>query len=288
MKMVKKILLGLAAAAAVLSLASCGLKDDDPEGAITGSGSNYKVNYTNPSTKAKDYYRAYNTTSLRHSGALVKVTFDDPSECKNSKMGLIFDLKDSVNEKAAKGARDFFIIGIGAEDALYVSKYENIVDIQGDNFGAKTTGNAAEGEATETVYIKLANGNCDLTSATNEDGSISLYIYCKANKEGEYKFALLAGEPTDSNKKMKIDDLDLDNLPSGVTKLDLPNAESNSGCTVSTNEVGTIANAVAVVTSDSQIAQNKLAVYAMIDASATLTGSWKFCGTYHEAEEIEE
>ena len=285
MKMVKKILLGLAAAAAVLSLASCGLKDDDPEGAITGSGSNYKVNYTNPSTKAKDYYRAYNTTSLRHSGALVKVTFDDPSECKNSKMGLIFDLKDSVNEKAAKGVRDFFIIGIGAEDALYVSKYENIVDIQGDNFGAKTTGNAAEGEATETEYIKLANGNCDLTSATNEDGSISLYIYCKANKEGEYKFALLAGEPTDSNKKMKIDDLDLDNLPSGVTKLELPAVKT--GCTKA-NNVGTIANAVAAVDSDSKIVQNKLAVYAMIDASATLTGSWKFCGTYKEAEEITE
>ena len=287
MKMVKKILLGLAAGAAVLSLVSCGLKDDDPEGAITGSGSNYKVNYTNPSTKDKDYYRAYNTTSLRHSGALVKVTFDNPSECKNSKMGLIFDLKDSKNENAAKGARDFFIIGIGAQNAVYVSKYENIVDIQADNFGATTKGNAAAGEATETEYIKLANGNFNLTSATNEDGSISLYVYCKANKDGEYKFALLAGEPTDSSVKMKIDDIDIDNLPKGVSKLALPAVVDGSGCTRA-NNVGTIANAVAAVDDDSKIVQNKLAVYAMVDASSTLTGSWKFCGTYLEAEEIEE
>ena len=286
MKMVKKILLGLAAGAAVLSLVSCGLKDDDPEGAITGSGSSYKVNYTNPSTTAQDYYRAYNTTSLKHSGALVKVTFDDPSACKSSKMGLIFDLKDSVNENAAKGARDFFIIGIGTNE-LYVSKFENIVDIQAKNFGATTSADATAGKAKETEYIKLTGSNFNLSSATNDDGSISLYVYCKANKDGEYKFALLAGEPTDSSEKMKIDDIDIDNLPNGVTKLSLPAVVSGSGCTKS-NNVGTIANAVAAVDDDSQIVQNKLAVYAMIDASSTLTGSWKFCGTYKEAEEITE
>ncbi len=286
MKMVKKILLGLAASAAVLSLVSCGLKDDDPEGAIKGSGSKYTVSYTNSSTKAQDYYRAYNTTTLKHSGALVKVTFDDPSVCKNSKMGLIFDLKDSKNTNAGDGARDFFIIGIGKSE-VYVSKFENIVDIQEKNFGATTSGNATAGEPTETEYIKLTGGNINLVNATNDDGSISLYVYCKADKDGNYKFALLAGEPTDSSVTMKIDDIDINALPSGVSKIDLSNVIKGSGCTIA-NNVGTIADAVAAVTDDSKIVQNKLAVYAMIDASSTLNGSWKFCGTYHEAEEIEE
>ena len=284
MKMVKKILLGLAAGAAVLSLVSCGLKDDDPEGAIKGSGSNYTVSYTNPSKTAQDYYRAYNTTTLKHSGALVKVTFDNPSDCKNSKMGLIFDLKKSENENAAKGARDFFIIGIGAQNALYVSKFENIVNIQDNNFGATTSANASAGEAKETVYIALKNGNLTLPAA-NEDGSISLYVYCKADKDGNYKFALLAGEPTDSSVKMKIDDIDINDLPEGVSTLSLPTV--SSGWTKSGN-IGNIPGAVKQVADDSKIEQNQLAVYAMIDADSTLNGSWKFFGTYLEAEEIED
>ena len=287
MKMVKRILLGLAAGAVILSLVGCGPKDDDTEGAITGSGSNYKVKYTNPSTKAKDYYRAYNTTTLKHSGALVKITFDNTNECGDSKMGLIFDLKDSTNTKAGKGARDFFIIGVGANNALYVSKYENIVDIQGDNFGAKTTNDASEGQPTETEYIKLSNGNFNLSSVKNADGTMSLYVYCKAKTDGSYEFALLKGEPTDSSVKMKINGFDIEQLPAGVTTLSLPSAVSSSGCTISEN-VGTISNAFTPVQNDSDIAQNKLAVYAMIDVSKTLEGSWKFYGTYLEAEEIVE
>ena len=287
MKMVKKILLGLAAGAVVLSLASCGLKDDDPEGAITGSGSNYKVSYTNPSKTAGDYYRAYDTTSLKHSGALVKVTFDNPSECANSKMGLIFDLKNSENENAGDGARDFFIIGIGAQNALYVSKFVNIVNIRDKNFGASTGGNATAGDPTEIEYISLSNENFKLDKATNADGTISLYVYCKADKDGNYKFALLAGEPTNSSVKMKIDDINIDSLPSGVTKLTLPSAKTGSGCTIN-NNIGTITGAVAAVADESDIVQNQLAVYAMIDADSTLNGSWKFFGTYKEAEEIKE
>ena len=283
MKMVNKILLGLAAGAVMLSLVGCGPKDD-PEGAIKGSGNNYQVDYKNPSKVAKDYYRAYKATALEHSGALVKLNFENPTECGNSKMGVIFDYKKSTAENAPKGGHDFFIIGVGANNALYVSKFENIVNIQDPNFGAPTDGTVGKNGEKETEYIPLNNGNFNLSAAT-VDGNISLYVYCKADTNGNYNFALLSGEPTDTTKKMKIDDIDIDNLPAGVKKLAIT-ATTKNNCTV-TNNVGKIPNAIPVVKKESQIQQNPLAVYAMIDADKTLKGNWKFCGTYLEAEEID-
>ncbi len=275
MKMVKKILLGLVVTGTILVIAGCKMQDD-PENAITGSGSNYKVDYEN--TKSEEY-RAYESTSLKHAGALVKITFDNPEECANSKMGVIFDLKENADNKNAK---DFYIIGLGSSKSssydFYVSKYTGIVDIQAKNFGAST--DAAAGEPKEVEYFKLSNSNIKNLPST-------FYVYCKANIKGEYEFALLKGEPTDG-KEMKINDLDLTDLPQGVSLIDLPKTAIN-GCSVSGN-IGKIANAIEIPESgkESDIKQNRIAVYARIDANATLKGSWKFCGTYQEAEEIEE
>ena len=98
----------------------------------------------------------------------------------------------------------------------------------------------------------------------------------------------MKGEPTDGTV-MKINDLDLTNLPEGVSLISLPNSAKN-GCSVSGGNIGKIANAIEVPASgkESDIKQNKIAVYARIDANTKLKGSWKFCGTYQEAEEIEE
>ena len=275
MKMVKKVLLGLAATATIMAFFGCKM-EDDPEGAITGSGNNYSVDYTN--TDAKNEYRAYKSTSLKHAGALVKIKFDNPDDCENSKMGVIFDLKE--NEKN-KDAKDFYIIGIGTSSLnFYVSKYTGIVDIQAKNFGAPTNGTVGENGEQEVEYFAL--GNSGITNLPDE-----LYVYCKAKVDGSYEFALLKGEPTDG-KELKINDIDITDLPDGVSLISLPNTNKN-GCTVS-GKVGKIPNAIPVPESgkESDIQQNKIAVYARIDADTTLKGSWKFCGTYKEAEEIEE
>ena len=73
MKMVKKILLGLTAAALVTSFIGCKQVDDEKK-AIDGSNNDYSIDWEN---SGDDNYRAYKSTSLNHAGALVKVTFTD-------------------------------------------------------------------------------------------------------------------------------------------------------------------------------------------------------------------
>ena len=110
MKMTKKILLGAAALVAALAFVGCGAgDDDDTEKAITGSGKKYTVSFTN---ETGDEYRAYKTTTLKHAGALVKVTFnnaDKPATFGTSKMGVIFNLKED-GEK-----REFYLIGLNPD-----------------------------------------------------------------------------------------------------------------------------------------------------------------------------
>jgi hypothetical protein len=167
---------------------------DDEAGAITGSNDNYKVEYTNPGSTA---YRAYKETALKHAGALVKVTFKN-SDTKGSKMGVIFDIKDSVSgAKKADGsaAKDFYAIAVGQElgGTYYVSKFTNIVDINAKNFGATTTATGTNPKEVEVVALPLSgNGNLKgKMPAAAADGSVSLYLYFKLAADGSFDYAIL-------------------------------------------------------------------------------------------------
>ena len=276
MKMVKKILLGLAATALVLGLAGCKM-NDDPENDIKGFNNSYSIDYTN---ETGDDYRAYESTNFKHAGALVKIKIDNAADCGNSKMGVIFELKDNATNKKAV---DFYIIGVGTKNSqynFYVSKFTGIVNLRDKNFGVPEDGTTGDHGEKEVEYIPLKG-----TKINNLPDEF--YVYCKANKDGYYEFALLQGEPTDSSKKMDIDTFDISQLPDGVSLITLPTSTKKNGCTISGN-IGKIPNVFDAVTKDSDIQQNKLALYARIDEDATLKGSWKFCGTYLEAEEVEE
>ena len=154
MKMVKKILLGTLAVAAVLSLASCGkIKDDENNAIKKNSSTKYSIDYENSSSSR---YRAYESTSLNHAGALVKVKFDKGTDsvAGASKMGVIFNLKE------ADGKKNFYIIGLGGNNAnpnFYVSVMENITDIQAENFGASTTATGTNPKETEKVPLDTAH-----------------------------------------------------------------------------------------------------------------------------------
>lgn len=276
MKMVKKLVLGLTVAATTLAFFACKM-NDDPENAIKGFNNNYSIDYTN---ETGSEYRAYESTNFKHAGALVKIKIDNAADCGNSKMGVIFELKENATNKKAV---DFYIIGVGTNNSqynFYVSKYTGIVNIRDKNFGAPSDGTAGENGEKEVEYIPLSGTKI---SALPEE----FYVYCKANKDGYYEFALLQGEPTDSSTKMDIDTFDISQLPNGVSLITLPASTNKNGCTISGN-IGKIPNVFDAVTKDSDIEQNKLALYARIDKDATLKGSWKFCGTYLEAEEVEE
>ena len=167
---------------------------DDSEGVIKGSNDNYTVEYDNTEGTAK--YRAYKETALKHAGALIKVKFDD-TNTGASKMGVIFDLKNSA---AVNGGKDFYAIAIGQEGggSYYVSKFTNITNIQDENFGATTTATGTDPK--EIEIVKLATGNLkDKMPAKATDGSQSFYVYYKLMSDGSFNWAIL--DMTDEEMK---------------------------------------------------------------------------------------
>ena len=158
MKIMKKIAAVTIAAAALFAFAGCS-DADDPNEMITGSNKNYEIDYTNTT---KDVSRGYNTTAYKHAGAAVQLDFENASNTvEGGVMGLIFDLEEK------DGAKSFNVIGVKTKDAngklgYYVSRFENVTDLQAENFGTKL----AENPARETEYVK-AFGSA--TGVKNED-----------------------------------------------------------------------------------------------------------------------
>ena len=267
MKMVKKILLGLAATAAVLAFVGCKTVDDE-EGAIQGKNNDYSVDWENKDTE--NNYRAYKSTSLKHAGGLVKVTFENPEDDNFSKMGVIFDLHDNEADKSAK---DFYIIGLSGAKTynFYVSKFTNVTQLQADNFGTELESNPA-------VEDPIVNYGCAITQpAAAADGSISYYVYFKANTNGSYDWAVLnATDELVADFEITAD-TSINDLPAGVSILTYKNS--------TTKVMGQIPAPTPALTTTPQ---NQLAVYINVIKTKTLKGKWKFMDMYLKAEEIEE
>lgn len=259
MKMVKKVLIGAVALAAILTLASCGKKNDTNK-AIKGSGDNWTVDYTND---ADSNYRAYRSTGLKHAGAIVKVTFNKGADAKNSKMGVIFGLEEK------DGKSDFHIIGIAPDGTYYVSTYKNIEDIQGDNFGA--TVDAATGPS-EKEIVKLSAGK-KVTLKEDSNGNKYTYIVYIADKSGVYYYSIL--DLTDD----EIADFD---TAKGEFK-----TEATEEKVATASSFGIIASAFTPVATINDLPQHQISMYAMIQPGATLSGSWKVAAKFKEADDIE-
>lgn len=272
MKMVKKILLGITVAATVMAFFGCKMVDDE-KGAIDGKNNDYSVDFTNDTA---DEYRAYKSTSLQHAGALVKVTFDNPNDCGYCKMGVIFDLE----EKAGK--RSFYIMGLAAatNKNFYVSRYTNVSDIQDKNFGANNE--AADPAVEDIIWDQNAgNGIGSITRPALDNGKLTYYLYYKAFKnsganptQGYWEWGLYSFNDTQAEAAKEV----IKDKYADLAALDAIKTHIKAG---------TIDNAFEL-TATKAIPQNKVAVYAKIDANKTLTGSWQYLDMYKEAEEIEE
>ena len=103
MKMVKKILLGTLALAAVLALTSCGEKQDE-EKAFNGEN----INLPHDGTSG-DYYRSFASTKTKHYSADAKITIEDADNYSPKKAdGTSFkDYKDDVLTISAKAGFGF-------------------------------------------------------------------------------------------------------------------------------------------------------------------------------------
>ena len=258
MKIMKKIAAITIAAAALFAFAGCS-DADDPNEMITGSNKNYEIDYTNTT---EEISRGYHSTAYKHAGAAVQLDFENVSKNVNAGvMGLIFDLEEK------DGVKSFNVIGVKTNNAngelgYYVSRFENVTDIQAENFGTKLKENPAK----ETVYVTAfakANG-----VKNAEKDTITVYAYAieklnTATQKYEYEVYLLYADK-------QIGKLDKDGklVAEDGTAIDLSGVKPVA--TIPTEYTG------------SQPAQKKLAVYANVYGEKTLKGTWTYRGDYKE------
>lgn len=249
-----KILFGGAVLALSLAFVGCAT-DDDTEGAISGSGSKYTLDYTNA---GEGTYRCYNGTNLKHESMTTKITLKNQSADADfaGVMGVMFDFKDSAEVSKAK---DFFVVGLNYNYRTkgklywYVSKMKNIVDIQAGNFGASTTATGTDPH--ETEFVALESESYSKTPKTN--GDLVVVVNVVAKEDGGYTVNLY-----------DEDDLGTDGKPL-ETAVAFASTEINAGHT-----------------GYDKPTQSKLAVYANIQSKKTLQGTWEFTDVVKEAEEL--
>lgn len=258
MKIMKKIAAITIAAAALFAFAGCS-DADDPNEMITGSNKNYEIDYTNTT---KDVSRGYHSTAYKHAGAAVQLDFENVSKNVNAGvMGLIFDLEEK------DGVKSFNVIGVKTNNAngelgYYVSRFENVTDIQAENFGTELKENPAK----ETVYVTAfakANG-----VKNAEKDTITVYAYAIEKLNGstqkyEYNVYLLHADT-------QIGKLDKDG-----------NLVSEDGKPIDLSDVKPVA-IIPTEYTGSQPTQKKLAVYANVYGEKTLKGTWTYRGDYKE------
>lgn len=266
MKMVKKVLMGLALAGAVLALAGCVPQADDTEKAITkNSMTKYTVDYKNEGT---DTYRAYKNASTAHAGALVKVEFENSDNGVN-KMGVIFNLVET-KDKNKVSKRDFYIIGLGtttknsSDGNFYVSKFTNVTNIKAKNFGTSLAENKAE-----EVEIVPLNKKYSIDLPAEVDGKITLWVYFKADKEsGGFDYAVIKDSATVDKIKINASTT-LDSF-NGETVLAKGNTHKDGN-----NTINKVPEREWEENASDSVIQKGIAFYAQIQKDSTLLGNWE-------------
>lgn len=293
MKLSKKVIAAMSASALLLTagiFTSCTEDDDDTEGAISGSGKNYSINYTNSNDAI---YRCWNTTTFKHEGELVKITFNDQTtSTHNGALGFVWDLGKSSaainNNTVTLGATDanaknFLIVGFRNQSSglqYYVSKFFNVTDLQADNFGATSANKVTTHDA---GLAKSVPCEIDVTdgwksagiSTIASDKTITAYVDIYPLFENS-----TYGVPYSSTNKYTGDEV-------GAYVVDIydsdPTAEGFTGTPVATTTVSPT-----VTGYSAEPTQNTLAVYANVQPSKTLSGSWNLAKDYAAAEAVEE
>ncbi len=319
------MLFGAAVLAMVFGFASCKNEDDDPEGAISGSNNNYTVSYDNTngysadtSEDAKDsantgVYRAWKRTSLKHLGALTKITLKKGSAAEGSGknsgvMGFAWDLQTSTGTETENDAtaETFNVVGVrnnAGTIQAYVSRFYNITDKQSNNFGATTAlslltaypSSATEYDVTKRHY----NGTWVniKTGATSDETEIWVDVTAKltTSQASDQKglAATLTAAAADPNWDVgawaisfyTVDPTGANSTVTPVKTVVIPAAsDTNIG-----SGYAATANADKKVTAiDKSGSQKKQAVYANIYKGHILNGAWNYADTYFLAEPVVE
>ena len=300
MKMVKKILLGITAAAAVMTFASCGAREEAGNSSIidvNAGSSKASIDTTNDGTEIT---RGFKTLQTKHTDAILKVSSYVTGDSCDGAMGYIFDYKKNDDESLDFSIACARIVKNSDkkwEAQAYVETFRNVNPDtleSGDNFykadgskafvskngfgaydPAKKFGNTiiAAAEADEYVKAQKAAGK-----------PIDLWIELVANlgpsvegrdgDAGTYTVNFYNEDP----KRSK----DGDKLKYGANK---DRTAETVGCRVATVTVPKTSVNNAFTTA---LPQTEQGFYATVYAGQTLKGEWQFAAIRQEAEEIEE
>lgn len=252
MKLSKVLFSTAVMAAAMTAFVACA-QDDDPNGMISGSNNNYTLDYTN---ETKEISRGYNTSNLKHAGALVKINFEKVGGT-GGMMGFMFDYEKTGDLSS------FNIIGVRSDGVYYISRFENITTegLQGNNFGATTTADAAKGEAKETEFVKF--NSTKLPNFTDK----TAYLWIIQSEDGsDYKVYSLTKEVAE---KAVVADAN-----NGVLK-------NESG-----EDIVLSGSLTSIPTGYKEQIQKRYGVYANVYAESSVLGTWEILGSYKAADVV--
>lgn len=279
MKMVKKILLGLAATAAVVTLVSCAEKNDE-NNMLDVKGDSCSIDYTN---ETNGYSRGFETLKTKHVDGICKITLNKTSASAGV-MGYIFNFTENADK-----TDNFSIAGARIKDnalQVYVSDYKNV----GGEYLSKGS------DFCDAAGIQVGESGCEATCTEyiNGKGDDTMWKSIKSGIGDEVSVwvELVANDNTSVGRQ------GTKNTYTVNFYLDDPERTLNGDSIAYSAAVTAKASATGIELNNpleenvehfSAIkGQSKFGFYANAYAKKTLKGTWKIDSIYHLAEEIEE
>lgn len=295
MKMVKKILLGMTVAAAVLAFVGCkpptgGSSDEIEETSAFSKAAN--IDTTNSGTTLMRGFKALNTKHLdailHITNTVNKITSPTSNLKTNGVMGYIFNMNEAQTSFTIAAVR--YNQYTGTVDA-YVETYKDVdpAKLEEADFtnGVKATGSPTYSDGFGFTLVNKATVDALLASkvGTADEGKLDIWIDVIANDgtsvgrkgtAGSYTVRFF-GEDPQRTKKLS-NGLEYKNADATVLKEVTVEADNVNNPFKKTGETkGKLTNM-----------QSYMGYYYNIQAGQTLTGNWKFDALKMEAEEIEE
>ena len=297
MKMVKKILLGLVATAAVIGFAGCKASVEDEYNMLKVSGDKCSIDHENKTTN--QYNRSWETLKQDHVDGICKITAEitDKTTANGSGVfGYIFNLKQNEDK-----SYNFTLAGVrfkpNGHIEGYVSDYKNV--------GAK--------------YMKEGNDFCDINGKkAGTAGSLATCTEKLGTQDSPIVDLVTKSYTTGSKVSIWIDVVAYDGISTGrslatgstaaekgrnkyyVKFYDEDPVRTKNGDNLTYNTVAPKATSTAIELNNKlpdgvanfspTKGQSKLGFYANVYASSKLKGNWEIptASLYHEAEEIDE
>ncbi len=297
MKMVKKILLGIVTAAAVLSLAGCGLRKKGGNESMIKvplGSSKATVDETNESTT--DVSRGFKTLQTKHTDAICKITNTINGTSCDGVMGYIFDYKEETDKSVS-----FTIAGLRIKTdsdgkhfaSAYVETYKNV---------------DPETLETGSGFMKLNGTKANPISASYDygwgsaDGNFGKILARPADVEATLAANKALGRENEIDTWVELvanlgDGTEGRNGTAGTYTVNFyyndPGRTKGTGNNKLTYDHSEYKLAYATVTTTNtafttELPQTEQGFYATVYGGQTLTGKWEFSAIKKEAEEIEE